>query len=144
MGETTSLSTREVLQDAIDESKPKPKANLAAEALADVYRVQELAGNEILTRLNIKSLKNAVKNKQDVLTTSRYFSNRLVRVVAENKDDSLRALRLLLILVELKKTFKAGRRDTWMLAKDEDIQSLITDYDSMMMTKIKRKFTPNK
>ena len=145
MGETTSLTTREALQDAIDESKPRPRPNLDAESQADVYRVQELAGNDILLRLNIKSLRNAVKNKQDVLTTSRYFSNRLNKVVLEGKDDSLRALRFLLVLVEWKKTFKPGRKgETWMLAKDAETESLITDYDSILMTKIKRKFTPQK
>lgn len=143
MGESFAISERKALQEAVDEAKPRPKPNEEANNPAEVYQLEDLAGKDIWMRLNISKFQSAVKNNQDILTVSRYFSSRLNRVAREKVDDKLRALRLVLTMIEWRKSFKPGRKNTFYPPRDEDMKDVITDFDPILMKKLRQKFAPD-
>ena len=143
MGESFAITERKGLQEAVDEAKPRPKPNEEANNPAEVYPLEDLAGKDIWMRLAVSRLQSAVENNEDILTVSKYFSSRLNRVAREKVDDKLRALRLVLTMIEWKKTFKPARRGTFFLPKDEAIKDVITDFDPILMKKLRQKFAPD-
>lgn len=95
-----TVPTREDLQAVADEVKPRPKPNLDAESPADVYKVEDLVGLDTLRTLSVRNWQEAVKKGEDVKTSSRFVSRRLVRIVKTDDVRKLKALRFLLLLLD--------------------------------------------
>ncbi|KAL8734811.1 MAG: hypothetical protein Q9166_001162 [cf. Caloplaca sp. 2 TL-2023] len=95
-----TTSTREDLQAAIDESKPRPKPNLAAETPADVYPIDQLVGKNILPQMTVKEWQDAVEEKREIVTKSRFVSHRIQRIVSEGDVRKIKVVRYLLLLIE--------------------------------------------
>lgn len=95
-----SGTSREDLQAAIDEAKPRPNPNLAAEAPMDVYPIDQLVGPGILRQLAVKDWQDSVEQKEEVLTKSRFVSHRIQRVVSEGDVRKIKTLKYLLLLIE--------------------------------------------
>ncbi|KAL8933357.1 MAG: hypothetical protein Q9216_006403, partial [Gyalolechia sp. 2 TL-2023] len=100
MAATTSMPTREQLQAAVDESKPRPQPNPDAETPADVYPVEQLAGRDVLRQMTIKHWQDAVEAGEEILTKSRFVSHRIQNVVSGGDVRKLKTLKYLLLLLE--------------------------------------------
>ncbi|KAL8771552.1 MAG: hypothetical protein Q9209_002994 [Squamulea sp. 1 TL-2023] len=97
---TPTVSTREDLQAAIDESKPRPRPNLTAETPSDVYPIDQLVGSGVLRQMTVKDWQDAVEQNEEVLTKSRFVSHRIQRVVSEGDVRKIKTLKYLLLLIE--------------------------------------------
>ncbi|KAL8906967.1 MAG: hypothetical protein Q9171_006059 [Xanthocarpia ochracea] len=93
-------TTREDLQAAIDKSKPRPHPNPNAQAPADVYPIDQLVGPGILRQLTVKDWQDAIEQRQEILTHSRFVSHRIQRIVSEGEVRKIKTLRYLLLLIE--------------------------------------------
>ncbi|KAL8938422.1 MAG: hypothetical protein Q9211_003205 [Gyalolechia sp. 1 TL-2023] len=100
MAATTSMPTREELQAAVDESKPRPQPNPDAKTPADVYPIEKLAGREVLRQMTIKEWQDAVENGEEILTRSRFVSHRVQNLVSGGDVRKLKTLKYLLLLLE--------------------------------------------
>ncbi|KAI4252708.1 MAG: hypothetical protein LQ352_004129 [Teloschistes flavicans] len=100
MATTTSMPSREDLQVAADESKPRPKPNFAAETPADIYSIDQLVGPGILRQMTVKEWQDAVESKEDILTKSRFVSQRIQSVVLSGDVRRMKTLKYLLLLLE--------------------------------------------
>ncbi|MCJ1485002.1 DNA-directed RNA polymerase I subunit rpa49 [Schaereria dolodes] len=107
---SASMPSREELQAAVDEGKPRPKPNLSAETPADVYTMEEIVGVEVLKQLVVKEWHDAINNGEDVKTCSLFVSKRLARTVKAGDIKRLKALRFLLLLMDWNRCLKPGAR----------------------------------
>ena len=138
---TSSMPTREEMQAVIDENKPIPKPNLAAETPAEVYPAEQLVGGtNVLRDMNVKELISKVKAGEDVQTKSRFVSNRLRAIVQSGDVKKVRMLKYLQLLLEWYKCLKVGSKGARKVPKDEDMGSLMETYGSEVVRGIGTRF----
>lgn len=138
---TSSMPTREQMQAEIDENKPIPKPNLAAETPAEVYPVEQLVGGtNVLRHMNVQELMEKVKAGEDVQTKSLFVSRRLRGVVQSDDVKRVRMLRYLLLLLEWYKGLKMGSKGAKKVPKDEDMGALMEQYGSEVVRGVGRRF----
>ena len=138
---TSSMPTREQMQADIDENKPIPKPNFAAETPAEVYPVEQLVGGtNVLRDINVKDLISKVKAGEDVQTKSRFVSNRLRFIVQSGDVKKVRILKYLQLLLEWYKCLKLGAKGGRKVPKDEDMGPLMETYGSEAVRGIGRRF----
>lgn len=94
------MPTREDMAAAIEDSKPKPKANLEATHPALVYPIERLVGVQILHSTSVDDWLKKVKNQEGVTTRSRYVSKRLQSVAQSGDLSKLKVLRYMLMLID--------------------------------------------
>ena len=111
---TANTATREELQARSDEAKPRPKANLKAQKVEEVYPVETLVGTETMPQIMVKEWVDAAESKRVVTTKSRYVSQRLQKIATSGNVRKLKILRYLLLLLDfwsvLKPTGKGSKR----------------------------------
>jgi DNA-directed RNA polymerase I subunit RPA49 len=140
--ETTSgMATREELSAAVDDSKPRPKANLTAENVKDVYTIASIIGVEILKLVPIKEWQDAVKAKKEVVTRSKFVAHRLQRVATDVQK--LRVLRYLLCLLEFFRAARQKGRGTRIVPKKEELRTTLSGIPEAVVESIRRKFSVN-
>lgn len=138
---TSSMPTREQMQADIDENKPIPKPNLAAETPAEVYPVEQLVGGiNVLRDMNVKELISKVKAGEDVQTKSRFVSNRLRFIVQSGDVKKVRILKYVQLLLEWYKCLKVGFKGARKVPKDEDMGPLMEMYGSEVVRGIGGRF----
>lgn len=138
---TASMPTREQMQADIDETKPIPKPNLAAETPAEVYPVEQLIGGiNVLRNMNVQELIDKVNAGDDVQTKSLFVSKRLRAIVQSADVKRVRTLRYLLLLLEWHKGLKVGRKGIKRMPKDEEMGHLMEQYGSEVVQGIGRRF----
>ena len=136
-------SNREELQAAMDKAKPRPKANLSAETPADVYKVEDLVGLDVLRVLDIQPWEEAVKNKRNIPLTSRFVAKRLVKVVQSKDLKRMKTLKYLLLLLQWQKCLKTGSRGTRKLPQKDTVQKAVPDADANVLDSIRKRFAPD-
>ena len=138
---TSSMPTREQMQADIDENKPIPKPNLAAETPAEVYPVEQLVGGiNALRNMNVQELMDKVNAGEDVQTRSLFVSRRLRAIVQSDDVKRVRTLRYLLLLLEWNKGLKVGLKGAKKVPKDEEMGHLMEQYGSEVVRGVGRRF----
>ncbi len=138
---TSSMPTREQMQADIDENKPIPKPNLAAETPAEVYPVEQLVGGtDILKNMHVQQLIKRMKAGEDIQTRSLFVSNRLRAVVQSDDVKRVKTLRYLQLLLEWHKGLKPGSRGVRKVPKDEEMGPLMEQYGSEVVRGVGRRF----
>jgi DNA-directed RNA polymerase I subunit RPA49 len=137
---TAGMATSAELQASIDESKPRPKANLDAENVKDVYTVDELIGAEIMKVLPVKEWQDACKAKKEIRTESKFVSDRLL--LASTNVQKLKVLRYLLAVLDFFRLTKAkGRGGIRALPKRDELRKSMDDIPEAVISNIQRKFS---
>src|SRR5208282_5733668 len=96
---TAGMSTRDELQEVADASKPRPKPNLSATDIKDVYTIESLIGLDTMKHVPVREWLEAAKAKKEVLVKSRYVANRIQRSVTN--IEKLKILRYMLLLLDV-------------------------------------------
>ena len=134
------MATREELQNAVDEGKPRPKPNLAAETAADVYKVQDLVGVDVLRTIRVQEWQDKINAGTDVKTSSRFVSGRLQKVVQSGDVMKLKTLRYLLLLLDFYGALKPGARGVKKVPGLEDLKKVMVGVEERMLEGLKRRF----
>lgn len=138
---TSSMPSREQLQADIDENKPIPKPNFAAETPAEVYSVEQLVGGtNVLRNMNVQELIDKVNAGETVQTKSLFVSRRLRAVVQSADVKTVRTLTYMLLLLEWQKGLKLGPRAAKKVPRDEEMGPLIEQYGSEVVRGVGRRF----
>lgn len=95
----------------VQAAKPVPKANLDATSPVDVYPVQTLVPNGLVTlrTLNTKDWEDSINSGNAVTSTSRFVARRVEGVVKSGNKQNLRLLRFIQILIEFSRCLKPAR-----------------------------------
>lgn len=142
IAETTgNMATREELSAAADEAKPRPKANLAAESVNEVYTVESLIGPEITKLIPVKEWRDAVKAGKEVITKSKYVAHRLSKAASEVQK--LRALRYLLSLLEFFGSARPKGKGIRTLPYKDGLRVAVPGVPEAVVEHIRRKFSVN-
>ena len=135
------MPSREEMQAEIDEAKPRPRPNMQAETLVEVYPAEELVGGVgVIKAVGVKEWIDRVKAGEDVQTKSLFVARRLRATVQSGDVRKLKILRYLLLLVEWFKSLKSGGRGGHRVPKLEDMPDLVAGWGSDIVNGICRRF----
>ena len=135
---TSGMATKDELQAVVDESKPRPKANLQAESPKDVYTISELVGSEIMKVIPVKEWQDSVKAKQQIITSSKFVSDRIQLV--STSVHKLKVLRYLLAILEFYGA-TTPRRGVRGLPKKDELRKAMPGIPEAVVGNILRKFS---
>jgi DNA-directed RNA polymerase I subunit RPA49 len=138
------MPTAEQLQSEVDAHKPRPKHNPAATVPADIYKIEDLVGVDILPRLAVRQWEEKVERKEEILTNFLFVSSRVVSVVNSKNVKKLRALKFLLIMLQWYHCLKTGFRTTKKLPPRAEVEKAVPDVDGKILDSIRRRFAPEK
>ena len=140
---STIIPSREELQAVVDEGKPRPRPNLDAETPADVYKVQDLVGLDTLRVLSVRSWQEAVKKGEDVKTSSRFVSRRLVGIGQTDDVMRLKSLRFLLLLLDWNTALKPGSKGGKRFPGNEAIRKAVgPEIGEGILEGVRKRFAP--
>jgi DNA-directed RNA polymerase I subunit RPA49 len=139
---TGNMATREELSAAVDDAKPRPKANLAAKTVNDVYTIDSLIGPEIIKLVPVKEWRDAVKAGKEVITKSKFVAHRLAKA-AIGDVQKLRVLRYLLCLLEFFGSAKPKGKGIRVLPYKDGLRAAIPGVPEAVVEHIRRKFSVN-
>lgn len=137
---TSSMPTREEMQNAVDEGKPRPTPNPNAETPADVYPLEELVGLGTLRFLAVKEWQDKVESGEDIVTKSRYVSARVRHVVQGGDVRKLKTLRYLLLLLDWSRCLKPGTKGGKRVPIKEELKTAIDGVGSELLDGVGKRF----
>lgn len=138
---TTSMPSRQDLQTAVDDSKPRPKPNLAAETPAEVYTIDQLVGPGVLRQMTVKEWQDAVENKEDILTKSRFVSHRIQSVLSSGDVRRLKTLKYLLLLLEWKDALIPAAKMGHHVRSDDKLREKLGSWGSELVRQVSDRFS---
>ena len=136
--QTAGMATKAELQEAADASKPRPKPNMDAMEIKDVYTIDNLIGLDIMKQIPVRQWQEAVKQKKEVRAKSQFVVNRIHGVTMN--IEKMKVLRYMLLLLEVymgSKPNRSGRN----LPKREEMKSFLGDMPEAVIESVKRKFS---
>jgi DNA-directed RNA polymerase I subunit RPA49 len=138
--DTEGMATRDQLAAQADASKPRPKADLSATDIKDVYTIDNLIGVEILKVVPVLDWQQTMKAKKEIIVTSEYVANRIQKV--SSNPEKLRILRYLLLLINLHISSKVNRfGNTKTLPKREEMKRIAGGMPEAVIENARRQFS---
>ncbi|KUJ19884.1 RNA polymerase I associated factor, A49-like protein [Mollisia scopiformis] len=136
---TKGMSTRDDLSKAADDAKPRPKANLDATDVADVYTVDSLIGEDTMMLIPVRLWQEAIRKNKEIVISSSYVANRIGRTKYDNIE-KLKILRYMLLLIDVYNncTIMRGQRK---LPNPRTLREVIGDMPEAVLEGVKRNFT---
>jgi len=128
-------------QSAIDEGKPRPKANEKAETPQDVYPISSMMGEETIREVRVKPWVEAVDAGEAVQTTSRFVANRLSDLANNDAIPELKVLRFTYALIKFYQFLLPARKGK-KLPPPEKLRTEMAE-EAPLLDTIKRRFTEN-
>ncbi|KAL8691112.1 MAG: hypothetical protein Q9218_003586 [Villophora microphyllina] len=137
---TSSMLSREDLQAAADESKPRPKPNLTTETLADVYPIEQLVGPGILRQMTVKEWQDAAESGEDILTKSRFVSHRILNIISSGDVRRIKTLKYLLLLLEWHGALVPAGKSGRQVPEYEKLRDKLGSWGSELVRQVSERF----
>ncbi|KAL9102236.1 MAG: hypothetical protein Q9163_002596 [Psora crenata] len=141
-----TASSREALEAAMDEAKPRPKPNLQATTPAEVYTIEQLVGGDnVLSKVAVKEWIDRINSGGDVTMKSPYVSKRLVKVVEAGDVKMVRVLKYIYLLIEWWKALQHNPREGKRVrkAEDKEMAPLIEAWGRDLVLGLSKRFAEN-
>ena len=135
---TGSMPSKQDLQNAIDDAKPRPKANLDAETVRDVYPVDVVVSKDFMTSIHVKDWVDAVEAGKRVEVHSRFVASRIHRFATANDIRRLKVLRFILMLVNFNAALVKKGLKPQVLPKRDRLQQRLGESSAMVDAVTKR------
>ena len=114
-GTQTNMATRDELQKTADENKPRPRANLAAEKLEEVYSLTDLMVPDAMKHINVSDWRQAFEEQKEATVDSHYIGHRLskLRNVAASGEvmKKMKILKYMAVLFAFHNCLKGGGKE---------------------------------
>lgn len=137
---TADMPSQDMMQATIDENKPRPVPDLAANNPAEVYPLETLLPHGALQAIEVKDWIDAIKAQEDVKTTSQYVAHRLKVLAETNQVRKLKALRYILLLLNFNASLRnKGRGPKQVLPREKLLEKL--EVPSPIIDAMLRKFS---
>lgn len=138
---TSAMPTKEQLAAAVDSSKPRPQANLAAENAFEVYTSESVLGKDLLGLIPVKDWVDASNAGQAIDLPSKYVARRMLKLVKENQTKKLKVLRFILLCINFNAALRAkGKGAKLIPPKDKLMATMGEDIPGPVVDAIRRKF----
>lgn len=137
---TKDMKSRDDLSKAADDVKPRPKANIDATKIEDIYTVESLIGTDHLKAIPVREWQNKARAREEIFVRSKFVANRIQGCA--NSVEKLKILRFMLMLLEIygkSKKSKEGRK----LPRKEDLNIIVGDIPEIVLAAAKKKFSEN-
>lgn len=141
-GATDAMPTREELAAAVDQSKPRPRANLSAEYPIDVYPIDVVVGNELMALIEVSDWVNASEAGAGVQVGSKFVAKRIGKLVKNKQYQKLKVLRFILLCVKFNDiAVKSGKGPKKVQSnKDKYEKAMGEDVSQPLGNAIRRRF----
>ncbi|RYP91026.1 hypothetical protein DL770_002856 [Monosporascus sp. CRB-9-2] len=137
---TAGMASREDLQAAADAAKPVPPGNFNAKEIQDVYKPEELIGEDVLNAIPIKDWQDQIKQNLDKQHSSAFVAGRLISI--GQGPDSVKRLRTLRYLDLLIKFQRAARgRGAKRVPPKDKLREIMQPAPEPVIENIRRKFS---
>lgn len=137
---TAGMSTRDELSAVADAAKPRPKANLEATELKDVYTIDDLIGDEVFKTIPVIDWQTNTRKQKAMQVHSRWAAP-LITTVVENTM-KLKCLRYIHIMIAMHKGLTEAKRGGTKSLPDRDTMRKIDGgIPESVVESIKRKFS---
>jgi DNA-directed RNA polymerase I subunit RPA49 len=97
---TKGMSSKDDLAKKVDDAKPRPKANMNATEIANVYTIDSLIGIDTMKLIPVMQWQESIKNNKEITTASCYVARRLGMTRPESTE-RLKILRYMLLLLDV-------------------------------------------
>jgi DNA-directed RNA polymerase I subunit RPA49 len=135
---TELMPSRLQLQEEADAAKPRPKANLKATDVKEVYTADSLIGKEIFKHVPTLDWVKDVEANKEVIVTSRFVANRIRSL--SGTIEKLKILRYLYILLEFLNSTKAAKGGRQLPRRDE-VKTVMAGIPEVLVESVKRRFS---
>ncbi|TVY62726.1 DNA-directed RNA polymerase I subunit rpa49 [Lachnellula suecica] len=136
---TAGMATRDELAAVADAAKPRPKPNLAAQDVKDVYTNNSLIGDGIMALLPVRDWATALKAKKEIVTQSRFVSHRIANV--SMNVEKLKVMRYMLLSLDILRVSKALRGGERQLPMRNELKNVMGDMPEAVLESWKRKYS---
>jgi DNA-directed RNA polymerase I subunit RPA49 len=138
---TSGMPTKEAIAAAVDASKPRPVANLAAEYPSEVYPVDTIVGKDLLAIIPIKDWVDAAEAGQAVNVHSQFVAKRIFKLAKAKELQKLKILRFILLCVNFNAALKSkGRGPKTVPPKDKLLAEMGENAPGPVVDAIRRRF----
>jgi DNA-directed RNA polymerase I subunit RPA49 len=134
---TKGMASREDLAKAADEGKPRPKANLEATNVKDVYTIDSLIGTDVFQLIPVKKWTDSIKAKREIFVSNSYVGSRIMN--ASSSVEKLKLLRFMNFLLSLRSACRS-QRGSLALPRRDEIMKLLEDMPEAIFESVRRKF----
>jgi DNA-directed RNA polymerase I subunit RPA49 len=135
---TAGMASRDELAAAADAAKPRPKPNIGAQDIKDVYTTDSLIGDSIMAHIPVREWASTLKANKEVVTNSRFVSHRVTKVATN--VEKLKILRYMLLALEILRVSKPKGK-SYMLPRRDELKTLVGDMPEAVLESFKRKFS---
>lgn len=139
---TSAMPSKNELEAAVNSGKPRPTPNLAAEFPGDVYTVDSVVGEELMTMIEVSDWVEASKAGQGVNVSSKYVAKRIVKLAKNKQIMKLKALRFILLCIEFNAAlFGGGGSRAKKIPLKNKLEALMgDDTPAALISAVRRKF----
>ena len=137
---TADMATRIQLQEQSDAAKPRPKANMKAEAPDEAYPLDILIGKDILQYVPTLDWSTDAKNNKAVRVESRFIASRIQPIASSKSTEKLKILRYLYILLQFYMNSKSSRSGR-MLPKRDEMKKKLAGIPEPIVENVQRRFS---
>jgi DNA-directed RNA polymerase I subunit RPA49 len=138
---TSTMPTKDAIGAAVDDSKPRPVANRAAEYPSDVYPVETILGKDLLAMIPIKDWVDAAEAGQAVNVHSQFVAKRIFKLAKAKELQKLKILRFILLCVNFNAALKTrGRGPKTIPPKDKLLSEMGENAPGPVVDAIRRRF----
>jgi DNA-directed RNA polymerase I subunit RPA49 len=135
---TQDMATAEELQQEADASKPRPKANLNATDIKDVYTHNNLLGVDMLKYIPVMDWTQSIQAKEEIIVNSRYVAHRIQREASN--VENLKILRYMLLLIDFHNAARPTRGGVRVLPKRDALKEALNGMPEAVVESVKRRF----
>jgi DNA-directed RNA polymerase I subunit RPA49 len=140
-GMTSAMPTSQELAAAVDSSKPRPRANLAAEYPEDVYSTDAVVGTELMASIPVKDWVDASQAGEGVQVSSRFVAKRILSLVKNKQIQKLKVLRFILLCIQFNDSLYGGGKGAKKIPTKEKMQAAFGEnMPEPVVNGIRRKF----
>ncbi|EOD46513.1 putative a49-like rna polymerase i associated factor protein [Neofusicoccum parvum UCRNP2] len=136
---TADMPTRDSLQAAVDENKPRPRANLEATAPSEVYPPDVLIGSDNMRLIEVKSWIDMVAKNEDIKTSSMFVAHRVYDISRGKNVKKIKVLKYILLLIDFLAALKPARNGAKKLPQRADLETK-TKTSGALLDGVRRKF----
>jgi DNA-directed RNA polymerase I subunit RPA49 len=138
---TGSMPTKEDLAAAVDSSKPRPLANLAAEYPSGVYTTDSIVGQDLMGIIPVKDWVDAANSGQDIQVHSQYVARKMLKLAKAKELQKLKVLRFILCCINFNAALKQrGKGPKTVPPKEQLMKAMGEDTPAPVVDSIKRRF----